>query len=189
MYMGKLETENRKRTKRDRLKRIILETAKAAGFLSMALLLPNVLGAMMKMGLVASPRQFNVVERASKRLVKTGLLEWKNSKLRLTQKGERELRKLTLFEDARKRTRTWDKKWRVLIFDIPERRKNLRQRIRYTLRAIGFVRLQNSVWVYPYDCEDLITLLKADFHVGDDMLYMIVDAIERDEKMRIHFGI
>ncbi len=187
--MGKLEIENRKRTKRDRLRKIILETAKAAGFISMALFLPNVLGAMLKMGLIASPRQHDVVERASKRLVKSGLLEWKNKKLRLTQKGGKELRILTLLEYAQDMSRAWDKKWRVLIFDIPERRRGLRQQIRNTLRAIGFVRLQDSVWVYPYDCEDLITLLKADFHVGDDMLYMIVDVIERDEKLRGHFGI
>ena len=43
--------------------------------------------------------------------------------------------------------------------------------------------------MYPYDCEDLITLLKADFRVGDAMLYMIVDTIERDGALRKHFGI
>lgn len=187
--MGKLEDESRKRTKRNQLRKIILESVKAAGFLSMALVLPNVLGAMLKMGLIASPRQDDVVKRASKRLVTAGLLEWRDSKLRLTQKGERELRNLTLSEYSQKRPRKWDKKWRVLIFDIPEHRKGLRLKIRRTLNVIGFVRLQDSVWVYPYDCEDLIALLKADFHVGDDVLYMIVDSIERDKKLRSHFGL
>jgi DNA-binding transcriptional regulator PaaX len=74
-----------------------------------------------------------------------------------------------------------------LVFDIPEKRKGLRQKVRNTLITIGFERLQDSVWVYPYDCEDLIMLLKAGFHVGDDMLYMIVDSIERDKDLRDHF--
>jgi hypothetical protein len=51
----------------------------------------------------------------------------------------------------------------------------------------GFVRLQDSVWVYPYDCEDIITLLKAEYRIGDDMRYMIVDSIERDSALRRHF--
>ncbi len=184
-----MEHESRKRTKKNQLRRIILETVKAVGFLSMALIVPNVLGAMYKMGLIASPRQKDVVANATERLVRKGLLKWNNSKLRLTQKGEKILRALTLSEYTQKIIRKWDNKWRVLIFDIPERRKGLRKKIRNTLQAIGFVRLQDSVWVYPYDCEDLITLLKADFHIGDDMLYMIVDSLERDARLRRHFGI
>ena len=187
--MGKLESESRKRTKKNQLRKIILETVKAAGFLGMALVVPNVLGAMYKMGLIASPRQKDVVANATKRLISTGLLEWRDKKLRLTRKGEQTLRTITLSEYTQKIVRKWDKKWRVLVFDIPERRKGLRKKIRNTLQAIGFVRLQDSVWVYPYDCEDLITLLKADFHVGDDILYMVVDVIERDSKLRSHFVI
>ncbi len=185
--MGKQEQESRKRTQRNQLRKIILETVKVAGLISLALVAPNVVGAMEKIGLLPSPRQKDVVDRASQRLVRNGLMEWRDSKLRLTQKGEKALRALTLQEFSWSRPRRWDKKWRVLIFDIPERRKGLRLKLRSTLRAIGFVRLQDSVWVYPYDCEDLVALLKADFHVGDDVLYMIVDSIERDAKLKRYF--
>jgi DNA-binding transcriptional regulator PaaX len=185
--MGKMENDSRKRTKRNQLRKIILATVKTAGFISLALIGPNVLGAMIKMGMIASSRQKDVVNNASKRLVSAGLLKWRDSKLRLTQKGEKELRTLMLAEYGKKFVGKWDKKWRVLIFDIPEYRKGLRLQIRRTLQSIGFVRLQDSVWVYPYDCEDLISLLKADFKVRDDMLYMIVDVIERDLKLRKHF--
>src|SRR3989344_9619107 len=106
--MGKLENESRKRTKRNQLRKIILETVKAAGFISMVLVLPNVLGAMLKMGLVASPQQKYVVGNASKRLVIAGLLEWRDSKLYLTQKGERELRMLKLSEYSQTIVRKWD---------------------------------------------------------------------------------
>ena len=87
------------------------------------------------------------------------------------------------------RPKRWDSRWRVLIFDIPEYRKSLRDKIRNTLRMIGFVHLQHSVWVYPYDCEDLVALLKADFKVGKDMLYMIVEELEGDYKLKSHFDI
>ena len=109
--------------------------------------------------------------------------------LRLTAKGEQVLRRLELHDFKLRKPKRWDRKWRILIFDIPERRKGLRQKIRYTLKAIGFVRLQDSVWAYPYDCEDLVTLLKADFKVGKDLLYLIVDSLEYDKPLKEYFGL
>ena len=53
----------------------------------------------------------------------------------------------------------------------------------------GFVRLQDSVWIYPYDCEDLIALAKASLRIGADVLYMIVERLERDKHLREHFGL
>ena len=83
--------------------------------------------------------------------------------------------------------RKWDRRWRVVIFDIPERRKNIRDRLRLFMNEYGFVRIQDSVWIYPYDCEDLIALAKANFRVGADVLYMIVERLERDKYLREHF--
>lgn len=185
--MGILEEGSRQRTRRNQLRLMILSTVKTAGLLSLAVIAPNVLGAMKKLGLLPSIRQKDVINRSCDRLVKQGLLIWKDKKLRLTAKGESALRSIELRRYDIPKPRRWDKKWRVLIFDIPERERTLRNRIRDTLRAIGFVRLQGSVWVYPYDCEDLMTLLKADFRVGRNMLYMVVDALEYDTHLRREF--
>ena len=51
------------------------------------------------------------------------------------------------------------------------------------------MRLQDSVWIYPYPCEDLINLLKADFKVGKDLLYLIVNFIENDKWLKRLFGL
>ena len=107
---------------------------------------------------------------------------------RITEKGERMLRMETE-KAAGAKKRNWDRRWRVVIFDIPERRRNTRVRLRLFMSEYGFVRLQNSVWVYPYDCEDLIALAKADFRIGADVLYLIVERIERDMHLREHFGL
>jgi len=85
--------------------------------------------------------------------------------------------------------RRWDGRWRVLIFDIPEERKLLREKVRHTLVSIGFERLQDSVWIYPYDCEDLIALIKVDFQIGREVLYLIVDSLENDGHLRKLFGL
>lgn len=187
--MGILEEGSRTRTRRNNLRLMILNTVKVAGVLSLFAIAPNVLSAMEKFGLLPSTRQKDVVNRSCNQLVKQGLLSWEKGKLRLTPKGQSKLRALELKRYDIPKPRRWDKKWRVLIFDIPEKQRALRNRIRDTLRAIGFIQLQRSVWVYPYDCEDLITLLKADFHVGRGMLYMVVDALEYDTRLLQEFGI
>ncbi|OGG64507.1 hypothetical protein A3C94_03355 [Candidatus Kaiserbacteria bacterium RIFCSPHIGHO2_02_FULL_55_17] len=53
--------------------------------------------------------------------------------------------------------------------------------------SCGFERLQDSVWAYPYDCEDLIALVKAEFRIGADALYLIVEQMEHDKHLREHF--
>ena len=57
------------------------------------------------------------------------------------------------------------------------------------MEEYGFVRLQDSVWIYPYDCEDLISLAKTNFRIGADVLYMIVERLEHDTHLREHFSL
>lgn len=123
-------------------------------------------------------------------LVKNGLLARSDRGfLQLTPKGETRLRQCKLHDYKIAKPKKWDKKWRMLIFDVQEERRFLRDKIRRTLVAIGFQRLQYSVWVYPYDCEDLITLLKADFKIGKDLLYIISDSIENDTWLKKCFNL
>jgi len=190
MRMGKMETESTRRTHKNEMKKLVLETVKFAGILSVALLAPNAIGAMAKLGMISTERSGEYVNACRDRLIKRGLMTRnRQGLLRLTSKGEQALRVLQLSEYGQKKKRIWDRKWRILIFDIPEYRRGLRSKVRRTLEAIGFVQLQRSVWVYPYDCEDLIALLKADFHIGNDILYLIVDSIENDRHLRVDFNL
>ncbi|MDD2657137.1 MAG: CRISPR-associated endonuclease Cas2 [Candidatus Pacebacteria bacterium] len=127
------------------------------------------------------------------RLVTKGLItfEERNGKQYacLTDAGKRVLELETLKDASTRKPKRWDKRWRVVIFDIPERRRSIRVRLRRFMEEYGFVRLQDSVWVYPYDCEELISLVKAKFRIGTDVLYMIVEQLERDKHLREHFDL
>lgn len=107
---------------------------------------------------------------------------------RITEKGEQmlqfETEKVAMAEKRR-----WDRRWRIVIFDIPERRKSVRAKLRRFMQEYGFVRLQDSVWVYPHDCEDLIALVKTNFRIGADVLYLIVERIEHDKHLREYFSL
>ena len=186
--MGKLEEESKKRSRRANIQKLVLASVAVVGGISVALVAPGVIGAMGKLGLIPSARQLEIIKRSRSRLVARGLLVYQGNVLRLTTRGEQVLRRLELHDFKLRKPKRWDRKWRVLIFDIPERRKGLRPKIRYTLKAIGFVRLQDSVWAYPYDCEDFISLVKADFKIGKDLLYIIADSIENDKNYKRYFN-
>lgn len=105
---------------------------------------------------------------------------------RITENGKRMLNLETARMQVVKKKR-WDQRWRLVIFDIPERRRSVRIRLRKFMVSCGFERLQDSVWAYPYDCEDLIALVKAEFRIGADALYLIVEQMEHDKHLREHF--
>jgi hypothetical protein len=67
----------------------------------------------------------------------------------LTPKGaERVLRVKRKLKEKRKRK---DGKWVMTIFDIPEKQKKMREMLREALVDLGYEKLQQSVWVCPYD--------------------------------------
>ncbi|MDO8492773.1 MAG: CRISPR-associated endonuclease Cas2 [bacterium] len=190
--MGKLEKESYKRSRRAYLQRAILKSVAIAGAISVAVVAPNAMQILKMLGvdkkLNRNTKQGINVSR--RRLVEHGLIAYaKNGFLKLTKRGEQKLLMLEKYDYKIPHPKRWDKKWRVLIFDIPEKKRQLRDKVRLTLLSIGFKRLQDSVWVYPYDCEDLITLIKADFKIGKDLLYLIVDSIENDRSVREWFGL
>ncbi|PIR40268.1 MAG: hypothetical protein COV33_00755 [Candidatus Zambryskibacteria bacterium CG10_big_fil_rev_8_21_14_0_10_34_34] len=177
------------RSKKSNIKRLILQSVGLVGMVGVAAVAPNVIWAMKKIGLVPHYRQEESIEMSRKNLIKRGYLEIKNGKVKLTRKGRLYLLKHTGYKNIKIKKPKWDHKWRVLIFDIPEKIRFTRDNVRLALLSIGFVRLQDSVWVYPYNCEDIITLLKEDLEIGKDLLYMIVDTIENDKELKKHFGL
>ena len=134
------------------------------------------------------------MQQAVSRLVSRGLAHkkgaGKNFRLELTVKGRRYAE--MLYDGARlhiPKPRRWDERWRIVIFDVWERRRAVRDRLRFLLKRIGFVKLQNSVWAYPYDCEEVIALIRTELRVGKGALYIIADGIEGDHWLREHFGL
>ncbi len=184
--MGILEEQSKRLTKKSRTRFLILESVKLAGLMSILLVAPNVISGLARIGMIATPRSRETAKRSYKRLVAAGFLAYEDGHLRLTQKGHEEYASMSaalIFKKPKK----WDRKWRVLVFDIPNKKKGLRDRVRGRIQEIGFVKLQNSVWVFPYDTEDLLTLLKANLRIGKDVLYMVVDSLEGDARLRKEF--
>lgn len=62
--------------------------------------------------------------------------------LKLTNKGKQEIILKKLLED-----KSWDGRWRLVVFDIPERQRFLRRALRTQLKEWQFTPLQKSVWI------------------------------------------
>ncbi|MFA6386727.1 MAG: hypothetical protein WCW04_03090 [Candidatus Paceibacterota bacterium] len=125
----------------------------------------------------------------TKRMVQKGLLRYKNKngeiKLSLTEKGK-ELANEYILNDIfiSKKPNKWDGKWRMVMFDIPEQKTKLRNLIRFHLKRIGFIQIQGSVWIYPYPCEGIITIIKSNFNLEDEVIYIEALSFENDNKIK-----
>jgi CRISPR-associated endonuclease Cas2 len=67
----------------------------------------------------------------------------------ITKKGMEKVLKVSLKKTEKKRRK--DGKWLMVVFDIPENKKNLRNLFRKLLQILGFKFFQKSIWVCPYD--------------------------------------
>ena len=126
------------------------------------------------------------------RLRKEGCIEIKKKNhqiyINLTEKGKRKAGWLQIDSLKIKKPKKWDKKWRMVIFDISQLKKLYREAFRGKLKELGFYPLQKSVWIYPFDCQDEIEFLKEFFGLSDKELRLIVaEEIGKDDKLREFF--
>ncbi len=192
--MGNLEKEAKVVRRNTSIQRIILQTIATAGFMSVTLLAPNALQALRIFDggkrRKLDPKYF--IGSTFEKLYARGLVSIEHSQkgkvARLTKEGEKALARMVL-RTPQVKTKRWDKRWRIVIYDIKEKRRGTRILLRRTLETFGFCRLQHSVWLYPHDCEEVIMLLKAHFKIGQEVLYMIVEKIENDQKYREYFNL
>ncbi len=189
--MGKLEESVKAEIRRTKVNRAIIDTIAASGMIALALVAPGVIAALGKIKFL--PQRRYQAKKALTQMIEKGYVRVESkggtSFVRLTEKGERLAALMDAGRIKLKKPARWDGKWRMLIFDIPEGRRAVRTQIRSALIRFGFVRLQDSVWVFPYDCEDLILILKAELKIGKDVLYVIADRIEYDAPFRKMFGL
>jgi len=86
-------------------------------------------------------------------LKKRGLIKIKNLEnkkaLIVTPPGEERVLKIKYKIMDKKRRK--DGKWQMVIFDIPEKKRHLRDLLRKTLIFLGYKMLQKSIWISPDD--------------------------------------
>lgn len=178
------------------MRNLILRTLAAGGVMSIALVAPKTLKLLKKLDRATANRAglYRRITQAITDLEYAGLVrtsgERGHRRVVLTKKGLARIKSVFATEYRIPIPAFWDGKWRVVIFDIREKRRRVRSQLRLLLSNAGFVRLQDSVWVYPYPCDEFIELVRAHLRSGTgEMLSFIAEALESDRHLRDHFNL
>ena len=108
-------------------------------------------------------------------------------RITLTHKGKRLLNQKALEELRPPAMRVWDKKWRLVLFDIPEEFKKNRNSFAAGLKRMGFVQIQKSCFAFPFPCLDEVEVL-SDFHeVRPFVTFLVAEALEGSKELTRRF--
>lgn len=136
-------------------------------------------------------RNFN---RSIRRLTQEKLIEEKiladgSFELVLTEDGRREAQTLDLLGSSIKfkKPKQWDKKWRIVLFDIPENDRVFRDILRQHLYNLDFYKLQHSVFVSPYPCEKAILDLTRIYSAQKYVRVITAIKIDNEDYLKKHF--
>ena len=118
----------------------------------------------------------------------------KNGDLQRFKKGDKNIYQITnksrvkvLKYNIIKNKKIWDKKWRIVIFDIPFNKKNARDFLRNRLRFLGFKQLQKSVWIHPFDVFEEVKVFLNLYHLSNCVRFIVVEDIDNDKDIRKWF--
>lgn len=101
------------------------------------------------------PLKKSSLAKAIKRLRENGLIDFVTDEelfIRLTDPGKDKALWAKMLAGDRK----WDGKWKLVLWDIPEKRRPARDLLRQKLKQLGFVRWQKSVWASKINCTDIL---------------------------------
>lgn len=115
---------------------------------------------------------------AVSRMKKAGLIAERNQHFTITEKGK--LKILWLHRPMKE----WDGKWRIVIFDIPEEKRKLRNLFRRRLITLGFRFLQESVWISPYNIADKVEDLINQSGASKFVHYLVVEEIDNKDVLK-----
>lgn len=144
------------------------------------------------LGLATSPRAqrrtFNVLCRDWKNLNKRNVYryvkEFEEHKMiryvdngqwwdiELTSKGRAVAEKIKLNDIKILKPKKWDRRWHLVIFDVPEKNKIARDALRRKIKGIGLVEIQKSTFIHPYPCKKEIDKIIDFFEVKKFVLQL-----------------
>ena len=106
----------------------------------------------------------------------------------LNKSGQQETLRFDL-DKMRIEKKHWDGKWRIVIFDIPEKIKTVRDAIRYHLKRLGFVELQKSIFTIPFECEKEIEFIVEFYKVRKHVRFIVAESIDNELDLKNKFGL
>ncbi|HEC30812.1 MAG TPA: CRISPR-associated endonuclease Cas2, partial [Candidatus Yonathbacteria bacterium] len=172
------------------LAKLILLGIAGVGLIIVCVTLPG-LGQVYELFKPKNTRDRKRLYRSTRQLEKQKLLRIyrKNGKdiVEVTRLGQRKILAYNLEDMKIKRPKKWDGWYRVIMFDIPEKKKIARREISSLLSNIGAYRIQKSTFVSPFECKKEIDFLGEYFDVRKNIVYMLSKNFDGEDAVKKHF--
>lgn len=81
----------------------------------------------------------------------------------------------------------WDKKWRIVTYDVPEKFKKTRDSLRCLLKKIDMLELQRSIFIYPYECHEEIRYIVEFYNAWKFVRFIVAESIDNELELKKYF--
>lgn len=149
-----------------------------------------------RFGFGHGPRHYHNYHRTVTRLKKDGFLSKHQNIYKLTSKGEKEafFSLLDFYKqggilNTREKPEKWDGKWRIIFFDIPEKKRRYRDELRSMIKSVGFRQFQQSIWIYPHKIPGFLKDILFEEGIKQYTRLITTDYVEYDKDLRRMFDI
>lgn len=108
--------------------------------------------------------------------------------IKLTQKGHAKYLRFKL-EELSLKGKSWDGRWRLVIYDISKLKRSAQENFRRILKQINFFPLQKSVYLTPYKCTSEIEYLREYFNLSEEVILLEINKLENESFYKQYFGL
>jgi len=132
---------------------------------------------------------YQVIERFGLQgVIKKEKIKPNTYKVSVTGRGKRKILKSHFRDLEISKRGNWDGLWRIVVFDVPEKHRRLRDGLRNKLKDIGFIEFQKSIFIFPYECEKQIKFI-INYLGVDEYVYYLESSIYPDGELREKFSL
>lgn len=178
---------------RQNLKKLLMYFGVGAGVVVLSLVTPQLPYILLKSYLNGKKFNKNKFNRSLKNLQHHNFIRYRKEgdsiKINLTKQGQIAINNYKFYLMEIKKQEKWDKKWRMVIFDIPHKKKNTRDALRRKLNQLGFLQFQKSVFICPYECEKEIRVVTDLFEVSEYVKFMVIEKIDDEHLLKGEFDL
>lgn len=128
-------------------------------------------------------------KRTIKKLFDDKVIYLSGEEIRLTKKGKELLGLIQIEEIQIFPKDDWNGVWHIVCYDIPEGKKAARDYFRRKLAEEGFKFIQDSLWVYPYECKEEIAIISQNLGIAPFVAYLNTDYLPQQEKLVRYFNL
>lgn len=172
----------------------VLKIAVTGTALTTGLLIPNAMIALEKqLDAFLNHMDKRERQREARRIISymksQGLLKGKYEHgLKITAKGRLRLASAEFDNLAIGNQKQWDHIWRLVFYDVPEQYRSGRQVLTAKLQELGFFQLQQSVWIHPFPCREVVERVTTNFNLERYVSYIETTHLDNETALIKRFS-